>query len=151
MMRIRAAGLALLVSMAGCADGPLPPATITVGVDCSHCRMAVSDPTLAAQLVAPGEDPRFFDDIGCLVAYLKEHPAGTGARAYVADHASGSWIVANDALYSRGDRVATPMGSHLIAHADEAAQARDGSARDAARLTARDVFGPAGAPTGTTR
>jgi len=148
MTRRPGAGVALVLLLAACANGVPAPATIIAGVTCSHCRMAVSDPKLAAQLVAPGEEPRFFDDIGCLVAYLKEHAVEKGARAYVADHASGSWIVANDAIYSRADGIATPMGSHLIAHADEGARARDRSAANAARLTAREVFGASGAPGG---
>ena len=147
MTRFRAAGLALVL-LAGCGDDPPPPAELMSGVNCNHCRMAVSDPRVAAQLVAPGEEPRFFDDIGCLATYLKDHPAGAGARAYVADHASGSWIVANDAIYSRGDGIDTPMASHLIAHTNDEARARDAGARGAARLTARDVFGPSGPPGG---
>ena len=151
MTRWRTAALAAVLLMTACADGPPEPAKIIAGIDCTQCRMVVSDATLAAQLVAPGEDPRFFDDIGCLVAYLKEHEVGASAVAYVADHASGAWILANNAVYSRSEQVTTPMGSHLLAHGDEAARARDGSANGAARLTAHDVFGPSGAPRGTTR
>ncbi len=42
--------------------------------------MAVSSARFASQIVAPGEEPRFFDDLGCLAAYLREHPARRLAR-----------------------------------------------------------------------
>ena len=145
----RAGIAAMLLVAAACGRGAEAPAALLPGVACSHCRMAVSDPKLAAQLVAPGEEPRFFDDIGCLAAFLREHPAGAGSAAYVADHSSGSWVAAGDAVYSRADAISTPMGSHIIAHTNDAARAADETARHAARLTARDVFGAAGAPGGT--
>jgi len=129
---------------AACAAGPPGPASLQSGVSCAHCRMTVLDRTLAAQIVAPGDDPVFFDDIGCLVEYLKNHGASADARAYVADHTSGAWIPANDATYSRSESVATPMGSHIIAHTDEAARRADSAAQTARPLSVEDVFGPAG-------
>jgi copper chaperone NosL len=111
--------------------------------------MIVVDQRLASQLLAPGEDPLVFDDIGCLTAYLAAHSAGIGARAFVADYASGAWIPAGDAVYSRDPTVATPMNSHLVAHASAAARAADGRIRAPAQLSAADVFGPGGAPGGS--
>jgi copper chaperone NosL len=138
---------AALVVLAACGSGVTPAALMT-GVGCAHCRMTVSDPGLAAQLVAPGEEPQFFDDIGCLAAFLRDHPADAGWSAYVADHATGVWIPANDAVYSRAEEIATPMGSHLVAHASDAARAADPAVHGAARLAPRDVFGASGAPGG---
>ena len=43
------------------------------------CRMAVSAAGVAAQVVAPGEEPRFFDDIGCL-AIVPEGARGAARR-----------------------------------------------------------------------
>ena len=37
---------------------------------CGYCRMIVSDQRFASQIVAPYEEPRFFDDLGCLARYL---------------------------------------------------------------------------------
>lgn len=129
MRRARvAAGLAAVVlTGAGCrSHGPLPPASLDTRNDaCASCRMTVSNARLAAQIVAPGEEPRFFDDIGCLSAFLKQQPArAEGAAIYVADHRTGEWVLASAATYTR-TALDTPMGSRLIAHANEASRNSD--------------------------
>lgn len=108
--------------------------------------MTVLEPKLASQLVAPGEEPRFFDDLGCLTAYLPTHPAAPGARVFVADHATGAWVDAGLAVYTRVATIATPMNSHVIAHANAQARDADAAARDGVSLTPADLFGQAGPP-----
>jgi copper chaperone NosL len=137
--------LALVAAAAAssCAGGvPGPAALDTKTETCRSCRMPVSDARLAAQLVAPGEEPRFFDEIGCLRDFLRISPAGRGAVAYVADYRTRGWVRAASAVYSRGT-IETPMGSRLLAHADAASRERDPAARGAMPLTPREVFGGA--------
>ncbi len=147
-MRVPALIVALGCAI-GCGGGAPVAVSLQPGTPCSHCRMTVLDQKLASQLLAPGEEPRFFDDLGCLTAYLAAHPAEPRTRAFVADHMTGAWVDAARAAYSRSEAIATPMGSHLVAHADEASRAADASIRDARPLTAGSVFGAAGAPGGT--
>jgi copper chaperone NosL len=135
---------ACLLLAAACADGPPRPASLQSGVPCARCRMTVLDRTLAAQIAAPGEEPRFFDDIGCLSGYLKDYGAPADARAYVADHSTGAWIDAAEAVYSRSESIPTPMDSHIIAYANDAARGADAGAKTARALSVEDVFGPAG-------
>lgn len=142
-MNVAARVLAAVILLAGCAASRPAPAVLQAGTPCSHCRMIVSDQRVAAQIVAPGEDPLFFDDIGCLTAFLREHPPGRDAAVYVADHASGAWIDAREAVYSRSDALTTPMGSHIVAHRDAAARDADPAVRNASSLMATDVLGPA--------
>ncbi|HXX29207.1 MAG TPA: nitrous oxide reductase accessory protein NosL, partial [Myxococcaceae bacterium] len=112
MMRRPPFALALLAALA-CTRGSPDPAPLDPRNDaCASCRMLVSDPRTAAQLVAPGEEPLFFDDVGCLARYLAEHPGRRGAVAYVADHRTGAWVQASSAEYILQASVATPMGSH---------------------------------------
>jgi copper chaperone NosL len=113
--------------------------------------MAVSEARFAAQVVAPGEVPRFFDDIGCLGAFVRDGRASRGATAFVADHATRAWVRADQALYTRVPGLATPMGSHVIAHADAASRDRDPAARSGTAVAPADVFGPGGPPTGGPR
>jgi len=126
--------LYLCVLTASCGSGRPSPATLDSRNDqCASCRMAVSDPRFAAQVVAPGEEPLFFDDLGCLVAYLTQHPTlPPQAVAYVADHRSGEWAPASAAVFTRVDGVSTPMGSHLLAHQSAASRDLDESARGGA-------------------
>jgi copper chaperone NosL len=141
----------LTIAVFSCAAaGPTPPAELDAGNEqCRFCRMMVSDPRRAAQIVAPYEDPLFFDDIGCMRDYLASGPSlPRGAVAYVADHRTEAWVFATEALYTRNPAVETPMGSHLVAHADARSRDLDPEAREGTRLSPSDVFGPSGLPLG---
>ena len=132
-----------------CGAGAPAPAAVDVKNDaCAFCRMPVSDPKLAAQLAAPSEDPRLFDDVGCLRDYLAGHPSlPARSAAYVADHGTGRWVPASSAVYERCPGLQTPMGSHLIAFDPASAPAAAGSGCE--RLTAAAVFGAAPPPGGS--
>jgi hypothetical protein len=70
--------------------------------------------------------------------------AGRSAACFVADHRTRAWLARDAAIYLRSS-IATPMGSHLTAYADEASAAADPAARDGSLLSAPQVFGPPGA------
>ena len=115
-----------VVLLAACAPGDLRPVDLQPGTPCAYCGMTVVDPKLASQIVAPGEDPRIFDDIGCLQAYLAEHPGlADSAGVFVADHSSGEWLRLREAVVTRNPAIATPMNSHLVAHRAAAGGTRD--------------------------
>ena len=139
----------LILTFGACRENGARAVPIETGTACAFCRMAIADAHLAAEVVAPGEEPRQYDDIGCLAADLQKRGAPDRARAFVADYRSGTLVPAGDAVYSRADSIATPMGSHLVAHADAAARDADARVRGDARLTAREVFGADGLPGGS--
>ncbi len=143
---MRRLALTALLVASGCSGaGPAPLDTRNEA--CSWCRMAISDPRFAAQLVAASEEPRFFDDVGCLATYLRSRRDWPkGARAYVADHRHQGWIEAGAAVYTRVEAIETPMGSHIVAHADATSLAQDAEVKAGTRLSLVDVFGPAGPP-----
>jgi copper chaperone NosL len=126
---------------AACVAEGVPPATLQAADSCAFCRMVVSDPRFAAQIVAPGEEPRFFDDIGCLANQLRIAPRSAVAVVYVADHRTRAWVPASHAVYTRVDTLSTPMGSHLMAHADAASRDQDPDARGGANVAATEIFG----------
>jgi copper chaperone NosL len=105
--------------------------------------MAVSDARFASQLVAPGELPRFFDDLGCLADYLKAGKAPAGALVFVADHRTKAWVAADRAVYTRVPGLATPMGSHVIAHESAASRDADPDAKTGTPVAPTELFGPA--------
>ena len=146
----RQACLGALVALLGCHSGNAPPAALdTRNETCRSCRMPVSDARLASQLAAPGEEPMFFDDLGCLQSFLKQNgPAAEPSVAYVADHRTGAWVRADAATYSRCPSLETPMGSHLIAHSDAASLVADPAARNCTGVPEAVVFGPEGPPNG---
>lgn len=147
---------ALSLTAAGCGGGSSGPSELDPRqAMCRSCRMPVSDPRLAAQLTAPGEETLFFDDIGCLRDYLAASaglatsagPATSGARlpagsrAWVADHRSRAWVSAPSALYERCPGVETPMASHLIAHADRASRDADRESAGCVEILPSAIFG----------
>ena len=140
----------LLISLVACGSEPQPAPLDTRNEQCASCRMAVSSAVFASQLVAPGEVPRFFDDLGCLAGFLEAGKAPAGAVAFVADHRTKAWIRADRAVYTRVPGLDTPMGSHVIAHADAASRDSDPDARGGAPVSPAEIFGAAGLPTGRT-
>lgn len=140
-------GLTWLV-LVGCSSAQQPAQVDTRNDACANCRMPVSDVRFAGQIVAPGEDPRFFDDLGCLRDFLKKAAAAKGAIAYVADHRTKEWVAAHKAVYVRNEQVQTPMASHVIAFADAASRDADRDGHGT-RLTPVEMFGPGGPPTGS--
>ena len=131
------------VVLAGCGFARTTPAALdTSGTEsCASCRMAIVDGSTAAQLVAPGEEARFFDDLGCLRAYLQTTRLPWKGVVYVADHRTRAWVPLSQAVYAHQPALDTPMGSRLIAHANAASRDRDAAARGATPLGAADVFG----------
>ena len=143
---------ALLCLAVACgAPEPQPAALDTHDESCASCRMAVSEARFAAQLVAPGELPRFFDDVGCLAAFVRASRVGAGSTAFVADHRTKAWVRAEQAVFTRIPGLETPMGSHVIAHANAASREQDPTARGGAPLPTAELFGPAGPPAGGRR
>ena len=146
----RVLAAAALAGLAACSRGPVTPAALDTRNDsCGWCRMAVSDARFAAQLAAPAEEPRFFDDVGCLATFLKSGGApARGQVAFVADHRTRAWVPAAAAVYTKKPGLATPMNSALIAHADAASRDADPDASGGTPVTIREVFGASGVPDG---
>jgi copper chaperone NosL len=140
MKALVASALALLVS--ACESGVPGPARLDTRTDaCAECRMAVSSGRFASQIVAPGEEPRFFDDLGCLAAYLGTHSRlPPKAVAYVADHRSGEWVAPASAVFTRVPGLETPMGSHVVAHASADSREADPDVQDGSAVDARAFF-----------
>jgi len=148
---MRVAVVAALLALVACARGAAEPAKLDPRNDaCASCRMAVSDARFAAQLAAPGEEPRFFDDIGCLARYLAKKPTlARGVVAFVADHRTREWVRASRAVFTRRDSLETPMASHLVAHAGTPSRDADPAAAGGTPVNATELFGPQGPPDGT--
>lgn len=120
--------LVSLASAVACGQIPAGPVTIDLKNDtCAHCRMGIVSTATAAQIVAPGEEPRFFDDIGCLRDYVAKEAVAADAVVFVADHRTGEWVDARRAVFTRTS-IDTPMASGLVAHADPASRDADPAA-----------------------
>jgi copper chaperone NosL len=130
------------LTVAACGARTLAPAPLDTRHDaCAECRMTVSNARFASQIVAPGEEPLFFDDLGCLAAHLRDRPPlPEGAIVYVADHRTREWAVAGLAVYTKAAWLETPMGSHVVAHASAASRDADTAVQGGERVDARSYF-----------
>jgi hypothetical protein len=82
--------------------------------------MLISTDIGGGEIVSPGEETRFYDDIGCLAADWRAH--SSGAHAYVRV-AGARWSDAAAASYARPDGARTAMASGYAAFST-AAEAR---------------------------
>jgi len=73
----------------------------------SECGMVINDLNFASQVVAPDGRTWFFDDHGCMAAWLSARPFQDEVIIWVKDLPSGEWIDGKLAWYSRTDQ--TPM------------------------------------------
>ena len=120
--------LAIAALATACGSGPSAPVAIDLARDaCHHCRMAIVSKATAAQIVAPGEDPLLFDDLGCLRDHLANAKPAIDAMVFVADHRTGQWVPAHRAVITQ-TAIETPMGSGLMAHADASSRDQDAAA-----------------------
>jgi len=74
---------------------------------CSECDMDVEDMHHVAQIITQEGITYFFDDIGCVVLWLKSHPIHN-FFLYTKTKDTDEWIDAKSGWYSRTDT--TPMG-----------------------------------------
>ena len=122
--------VALTLAASACAGGPPEPIPVNLGHDvCTSCRMVISSTLTAAELLIPDEEPRLFDDLGCLQRALGTTTRPPGTVIVVADHLSGEWIRVEDAVLTEVPGLQTPMSSGLIAHRTAADRDRDPAAR----------------------
>lgn len=135
-----AASLVLLAACGGGADGPTP--VDTKNDACAWCRMSVSDLRFAAQLTAPGHEPKLFDDAGCLRDWLKAPREEAPWTAWVTDHRTKEWVKAKDAVFCRNPSLQTPMDSGLFAWASAASRDQDAASKGGAPVEVAEVIGP---------
>ena len=110
----------LFAGVVGACTGRPEPVPLVLDEEmCSHCRMAVSQRPFAAEVVTVEGSVDYFDDIGCLVAWVKEHRPSETAGVFVVDYESEEWLDARGAYYVESKRLPTPMSSGLAAFGSE--------------------------------
>lgn len=105
------------VLAAACA-GPAPAPFHYDSDACDHCRMTISDPSFAAQLVTNTRRNYRFDDPGCLAAFLAaQRVAAADVHAIWAnDHAHPEQrLRVEAAVFVVSDRIRAPMNGHMAA------------------------------------
>lgn len=94
-----------LLALGACESPGEPKDPIWGKQACGACSMLVSEPQHAAQLVTKEETRVYFDDVGCMAAYVLERNLSP-PKMWVRDPA-GSWVDARTAKFKSGAK--TPM------------------------------------------
>ena len=113
------------------AERPSPPRSTRATTHCASCRMAVSDARFAAQIVGARARSRASSTTSAASRdYLKAGKAPGRARSPSSPTTGRRPGSAATAPSTRGSPASqTPMGSHVIAHADAASRDADPDAR----------------------
>jgi copper chaperone NosL len=134
--------LGSLILLAACGQLEFAPVPINPEDMCSMCRMAISEKQYSAEFITKDGVAMKFDDIGCLLDYLKAKTDRDQIAAYlVADYESKEWLKAEAAHFVKSAEFATPMGGHIAAFQNQA-QAKDAAAKfKGQQLSFADLFG----------
>ena len=110
-----------MMFLAACAE--TGPQDIAVGKDqCDNCKMTISEPKYATQLITEKGRLYKFDDISCLTDYETSNTESTtNAKTYVADFPSGKFIERSTATFIKGGDIKSPMGGNTQAFQDKTA------------------------------
>ncbi|MBL7703629.1 MAG: nitrous oxide reductase accessory protein NosL [Ferruginibacter sp.] len=105
-----------IISTASCKAGPEP---IKAGTDvCFFCKMTVSDARFGAELVTKKGKVYKFDDVHCLLTYIKTNDTEPGnISGYYITNYSGTHQLVNvqSALLLKSDELRSPMGGNIAA------------------------------------
>ena len=104
MKRATSVMSAMAMLLLACTESSEPIDPKWASTACDQCRMLISEPEFAAQILTSTGEHRYFDDIACMLSYIGQHPA---KKLWV--YHNGHWLVADDAHYA--DDARTPMGS----------------------------------------
>ena len=112
---------AVLIAMvwAGACAGraTAPPAIVMDRSACSRCGMLISEKAYAAAIRFPDGHDQLFDDIGCLVAAVREKPAA-GSHYWFHDAVSEEWLTDVTPVFAVSSQLRTPMGGGIVAYRD---------------------------------
>lgn len=106
---------------ANCQKRAVEPVAIAPEDMCSYCKMVISGKQYAAELIDNEGQPFKFDDIGCLLNFVKKRSVSISASSFfVMDFNQRQWIKADNAYYVRSSELTTPMNGGIIAFTDRA-------------------------------
>lgn len=109
----------ILIIFLGCRDADIRPVDIAADDMCSHCKMAISEKEFAAEFINQEGTAVKFDDIGCMLAYLKAKSDTKIAAYYFVDYETKKWVKSSEASFVKSAEIAAPMGGGLIAFHDQ--------------------------------
>lgn len=122
--RIQLCASCLIVAvavLANCQKQAVEPVALAPEDMCAYCKMAISEKRYAAEFMDSEGQAFKFDEIGCMINFIKEKKNATKITTYfVMDFDERQWIQATNASYVRSSKLNTPMNGGIIAFKDQA-------------------------------
>lgn len=113
--------LVLVVLLAWLLPHPGPASRIepvAADAECAECGMSIADPRFAARMIVlheGGLKALHFDDVGCLFDHERWHPDLLVRRREFAVTDQPRWLASDAVSFVVDPRIATPMGTGLLA------------------------------------
>lgn len=112
--------MSVSILLQGCASREQP---FHFGKDkCDHCRMTIFEPGFVAEIVLKTGKAYKFDDVACLLNFLKTNPLKEPDRTQirVANFADpeGNFLDARAAFFVKSETYKSPMAGNMAAFAD---------------------------------
>ncbi len=83
---------------------------------CAYCKMTITNPPFAAQLATPKGRNYAFDDLDCLVQYVRENAEAKGSALYIADFCKPDvFLDVQQAKLMHSDSLRSPMRGNIAA------------------------------------
>lgn len=106
--------------LTNCQKQVVEPVALAPEDMCAYCKMAISEKRYAAELIDSEGEAFKFDDIGCMVNFIRSKRNTTKIVAYfVMDFDERQWIKGDDARYVSSSELKTPMSGGIIAFKNE--------------------------------
>ncbi len=104
----------LLIS---CGPKEIKPVDLFPEDECASCRMAISSPEFASEIINKDGSVMKFDDLKCFENYRKESNVTNYAAIFVKDYDTKQWIPFGKSIVIQTG-IETPMGSGQVAVAN---------------------------------
>ncbi len=128
---------------AGCASGPQP---IPYGKqECNYCKMTLMNQQFGTELLSDKGKPYYFDDITCLIEYIREGSPGTTRtyQAYMSDYERpGNLLELDKAFLYQSDQIRGPMGGTIAAFSSAAARQQFSASKPGKNTTWKEQVQP---------
>ncbi|MDI1356149.1 MAG: nitrous oxide reductase accessory protein NosL [bacterium] len=116
--KVASGAISFLFVLFLCACSNPAPQPISINKDaCDNCKMTISDPRFACELVTNKGRAYKFDDVACLIGFKNNNKDMTQkATYYVNEYLYPNALTAYDKLtFVEGDQVGSPMGGNTAA------------------------------------
>lgn len=111
-------GMMISLLFISCGPKEIQPVELFPEDECASCRMAVSDPAFASEIIMKDGSVVKFDDLRCFENYRKDHNVDDFEKIFVKDYETKDWIPFGKSIVIQTG-IETPMGSGQIAVADQ--------------------------------